>query len=307
MTRAWLIVSVTGVIACGGDTRAPTDPAKPPITGPVVAFVATQPGSPKGIWVTDLTGKSRALLATDTSALQAPAWSPDGASLAFTLVLPDHIEIDVMNADGSGRKRILNGQKNSRDPAWSPDGQRLAFASGPDGRDTILVMNRDGSNVSVLTSSQWDDGEPAWSPNGQLIAFTSLRDPPVNNVSWRRLFLMNADGSNVQRVAPDRDLVAFSPSWSPDGTQLAFEARPSSAGPSGIYLYTLATGAVRQLTSTPYGDHHPTWSPDGTRIVFSRASVAESHLFSVATDGSDLRQVTSGATSDLDPAFRPVR
>ena len=118
---------------------------------------------------------------------------------------------------------------------------------------------------------------------------------------------MNSDGSNVQRVAPDTDLVAFYPSWSPDGTQLAFEARPSTAGQSDIYLYTLSTGAVRDLTPTVDDDHHPTWSPDGTRSVFSRGPFGGSHVFSIALDGSDLQQITSGTASDLEPAFRPVR
>lgn len=298
------ILAMTGVLACGGDAKAPSDPTKPPISGPVVAFVASQTGT-KGLWVTDIDGQSKRLLTQDTSVMQQPAWSPDGASLAFALVLSDHIEIDVMNADGSGRKRIVNGRTNSRDPAWSPDGQRLAFAGGPHGRDTIFVMNRDGSNVSVLTSSEWDDGQPAWSPNEQLIAFTSLRDQPGTTI-WRRLFLMNADGSSVRQVAPQVDLVALSPSWSPDGGQLAFEARPSDAADSDIYLYTLGTGAVRQLTSTTDDDHHPTWSPDGTRIVFSRRIGTTLHLFSVAVDGSNLRQLTTGATDDLDPAFRPL-
>lgn len=300
---AWA-VAMAGVLACGGDTKSPTDPTKP-ITGPVVAFVASQAGT-KGLWITDITGTSKQLLTQDTATMQGPAWSPDGASLAFVLVLRDHTEIDVVNADGSGRQRIVNGRTQSTDPAWSPDGQRIAFAGGPQGRDTIFVMNHDGSNVTVLTSSEFDDGQPSWSPNGQLVAFTSLRDAPVNNVYWRRLFLMSANGSNVQRVAPQIDLVAFSPSWSPNGAQLAFEARPSSASDSDIYLYTLATGAVRQLTSTTDDDHHPTWSPDGTRIVFSRRVGTTLHLFSVAVDGSDLRQMTAGTTDDLDPAFRPV-
>lgn len=302
---AFAMLALMGLVACGGDASAPSDPTKPPISGPVVAFVASQTGT-KGLWVTDINGQSKRLLTQDTSAMQEPAWSPDGASLAFMLTLPDRIEIDVMNADGSGRTRIVNGRTNSADPAWSPDGQRLAFAGGPHGRDTIFVMNRDGSNVSVLTSSEWDDGQPAWSPNGQLIAFTSLRDQPVATSIWRRLFLMNADGSNVRQVAPQVDLVAFSPSWSPDGAQLAFEARPSGAGDSDIYLYTLGTGVIRQLTSTTDDDHHPTWSPDGTRIVFSRRIGATLHLFSVAVDGSNLRQLTTGATDDLDPAFRPL-
>ncbi len=302
---AWLVVTMVGVVACGGDAKAPTDPTKPPISGQVIAFVATHQGSPTGLWVTDVSGQPTRLLPPDPVPLHAPAWSPDGALLAFELIFSDHIEIDVMNADGTGRKRIVNGPTFSSDPAWSPNGQLLAFAGGTNG-DTIFVMNRDGSNASVLTSSSWYDAEPAWSPNGLLIAFTSLRAPPVNNIAWRRLFLMNFDGSNVQRVAPDTDLVAFYPSWSPDATQLAFEARPSTAGQSDIYLYTLSTGSVRDLTPTVDDDHHPTWSPDGTRIVFARGPIGGSHLFSIALDGSDVRPITSGTTSDVEPAFRPV-
>ena len=237
MTQCFVfaMLAMTGVLACGGDAKAPSDPTKPPISGPVVAFVASETGT-KGLWVTDIDGQTKRLLTQDTSAMQQPAWSPDGASLAFTLFLSDRIEIDVMNADGSGRKRIANGRTNSRDPTWSPDGQRLAFAGGPQGRDTIFVMNRDGSNVSVLTSSEWDDGQPAWSPNGQLIAFTSLRDQPAAATIWRRLFLMNADGSSVRQVAPQVDLVAFSPSWSPDGAQLGFEAtqQPARLTPTAL-------------------------------------------------------------------------
>lgn len=306
-TRPVLVGCVlAGVVACGSDSKTPTDPGQPPITGPVIAFVAALPNVPKGLWITDPAGRNLQQLTADTLAIQRPAWSPDGASLAFMITARDHTDIDVVNANGSGRMTIANGRTRNADPSWSPDGQRLAFAGGPFGRDTIFVMNRDGTNVSILTGSEWDDGEPAWSPNGQRIAFTSLRDPAVNNTRWRRLFLMNADGSNVQRVAPDNDLVAFSPAWSPDGTQLAFEAH-SPAGQTHIYIYRLSTSAVRQLTSASEEDHRPTWSPDGARIVFSRVSAAAGvHLFSIAVDGSDTRQITTGATSDVDPAFRPI-
>jgi len=130
------MLAMTSALACGGDAKAPSDPTQSPMSGPVVAFVASQTGT-KGLWVTDIDGQNMRLLTQDTSAVQEPAWSPDGASLAFMLALPDHVEIDVVNADGSGRKRIVNGRTNSTDPAWLPNGQLIA--SSPRVRPTTSI------------------------------------------------------------------------------------------------------------------------------------------------------------------------
>jgi hypothetical protein len=79
----------------------------------------------------------------------------------------------VMNADGSGQRRLTNGgvpgcgQEGGH--AWSPDGRQIAI-------DGIYVMNADGSGQRRLTSGTGSGGNPAWSPDGRRIAFTSGRD-----------------------------------------------------------------------------------------------------------------------------------
>ena len=82
----------------------------------------------------------------------------------------------MMNADGSGVRRLTDNSAEDDSPAWSPDGRQLAFTSYRDGDWEIYVMNADGSDVRRLTdNSAWDDS-PAWSPDGRWIAYASDRD-----------------------------------------------------------------------------------------------------------------------------------
>ena len=93
----------------------------------------------------------------------APAWSPDGQKIAFerqrkTRCGRSHgcggasaFEVDVMNADGSGQRRLTS--KAARSHCWSLDGRKIAFISKRDGNREIYVMNADGSGQRILTRS----------------------------------------------------------------------------------------------------------------------------------------------------------
>ena len=62
------------------------------------------------------------------------SWSPDGRKIAFTSGHDGESEIYVMNADGSGQRRLTQQRGNATSaPAWSPDGRKIAFDSGPRG------------------------------------------------------------------------------------------------------------------------------------------------------------------------------
>ena len=76
---------------------------------------------------------------------------------------------------------------------------------GSNGKDDIFVIDADGSNLVILTNNYLaNDGSPSWSPDGNLIAFVSDRDGEY------AMYIMNADGSNVQRISEGSD-----PAWSP--------------------------------------------------------------------------------------------
>ena len=132
-------------------------------------------------------------------------WSPDGRRIAFA-AKPDwcltgprpcyasHTDIYVMNADGSGKRKLTHNAGYNAEPAWSPDGRKIAFRSTRNGNRDIYVMNADGSGKRNLTRNPAQDGSPSWSPDGRRIAFVSDRDGRLE------AHVMNADGSGQRSL-----------------------------------------------------------------------------------------------------------
>jgi len=145
-----------------------------------IAFVRLvgdpQHGNPQ-VFVTNPDGTDAADLEYDPSAVEGtPAWSPDGRRIAFSNVGPHgYWEIYLMNADGTGKQRVVALDGNVSAPSWSPDGKRLVVMSDTtrqQGFPSLYVVHADGSGLARLTSGSAEDFGPAWSPDGASIAFS---------------------------------------------------------------------------------------------------------------------------------------
>ena len=107
-----------------------------------------------------------------------------------------------------------------------------------------------------------------------------------------------------------KDLVVIaSPSWSADGTQIAFTSIDKS-GRIDLYIYTIATQSLLRLTNDIYDDRDPVWSPDGTSIIFSsdRAEYGNKqpyNLFRYDLKTGGISFVTSGRENYYSPSFSP--
>ncbi len=216
------------------------------------------------------------------------SWSPDGARLVIPSPDPRGGRLIVANADGSGARALgLDGDRRKVvAAAWSSSGDWIAFVATITGTTDLGVhlIRPDGSGERVIAAAGGDAqvGAPTWAPNPEL----------------DQLAFVHADGGiALHNVSTDhQDRLSGSgrwPSWSPDGTQVAWwsdgilvgRVDALTAGISPRRLSTLpepCPDRTRSATTTPCGP--PSWSPDGTRIYATDISTRA--VIALSVDGS---------------------
>ena len=128
-----------------------------------------------------------------------------------------------------------------------------------------------GSRLQLTDTSDLNERSPAWSPDGTQIAFHGYVGD-INNGS--DVYIMDANGENVQNLTNSPDEDDLYPAWSPDGTKIAFHSNRRTSDSDDdlrdfeIYIYDLLTGEITQLTNNETPDFGPDWSPDGTKLAF---------------------------------------
>ena len=245
-------------------------------TGTKVVYTSYEDGNPD-LFMTDVqTGKTRKL--SGYRGLNSGGnFSPSGKVVAFTGSHSGNAEIDVTTPQGSPRKPLLVGRGLDVDPSFSPDGKWMAFVSGRFGNPHIFraQLAWDGdTRVRVvadkrLTYAGWYNATPSWSPDSQKIAFAGFD----KGTSRFDLFLMNHDGSNLERLTlknGDNE----SPSWSPNGQLIAFHSNRvgdgNVKGRSKLFIMSRDGSNQRRVPVPLYDAQTPKWGP----YLLSRDKIA---------------------------------
>lgn len=333
-SRAVAAALVTAVVACSPAPRTQiadsADAASPGATAGIPRSITPDSGERHLANVRQL---------TDGGENAEAYFSADGSRIIFQSTR-DGRSCDqqyVMNADGSGLRRISNGQGKTTCGYFYDGDQRVFFAStqaadsacpapldpskgyvwGIDPYD-IYTAKADGSDPQRLTNYGTYTAEAVLSPDGKRIVFTSLKDGDLD------IYTMNVDGSDVRQLT-DTPGYDGGPWWSPDGKQIVYRAHhPTDPAELASYRELLGQKMIRpnrmelfvmnadgsgqrQVTNLGGANFGPTWAPDGRRILFSsNYRNPRSHnfdLFLVNLDGSGLEQVTTNEEFDGFPMF----
>jgi Tol biopolymer transport system component len=227
--------------------------------------------------------------------------------------------IEAVQPDGSGQRVAFEGEPmRIAQIAWSPDGTKIAYQNPIADERGIFVAEPDGSNAVRLTAGAYD-GWPAWSPDGTKILFSRLAadanvEPCTPGMPHEfrcptDIFVMDANGSNVLRLTDD-PAGEFMPTWSPDGSRIAFAREGDWAVGTYEAIHTMRSDGtdVRQVSTASGGsDFWPSWSPDGTRIVFAAIRKEDWGIWVVDADGSNEQLILGGTGAGYvdDPVWSP--
>ena len=147
------------------------------------------------IYVINADGSDQRKLTPKLESEWAPAWSPDGKKIAFSLEESGDVEIYVIDSDGSNLVQLTDNSGYDGRPRWSPDGTKLVFETDREGSDwDIYIMNADGSEPRAVTHNSSSDFSAAWSPDGNWLVYVSNKEADYE------IYIVDINGQNQRRL-----------------------------------------------------------------------------------------------------------
>jgi len=249
------------------------------------------------VYLYDLLTKQTKQLTTDSIKSDHPVWFPDGKHILFTY-WQNGAERYVMNADGSGKKKLIDNAY----AIASPKGDKVSFITNRNGDYDLYTADSNGKHEKQLTSFKGDEVAMTWSPDEEYIAFMRqvnnnfqvcriatdgsgyqqlTFDSACINLQWNPknnliayscksgygavLNIMKEDGSSKMQLAACKgDISAIS--WSPDGKKILYASGNDEA--EELAIISITNSSITQLTHNNFRDTYLSWSPDGKKILF---------------------------------------
>ena len=232
--------------------------------------------------------------------LQAALGTP-GTAATRVLFVRDG-KVYLVDQDGAAVKLVSSSDRQAMSPAWSTDGRRFAYMEFFDGRGQLYLHEMaSGRRKALAVTGKTLDFTPAFSPDGRLLAFSRATEEGTDIYTYD----LGKDCC-LERLTVGRFSDNLSPTYSPDGQQIAFVSTRSGLP----QVYVMAPDGTDQQLFAPFdygvtgSSNGPEWSPDGRTVAFHRDVGGTLQVFVLDVRSRTVRQLTSVGRNE-DPTWAP--
>ncbi|MGH9367786.1 MAG: TolB family protein, partial [Thermoanaerobaculia bacterium] len=218
------------------------------------------------VWV-DHAGREEPLLLAPGN-YNSPILSPDGKTVALLVTEGARESIFIYDLARNVLSPLLPEAGRSFNQTWTPDSRRIVFASFDEGWPRLYWKAADGSgSPEALSPGEVPEFPSSVSPDGRTLAYAAVSA----TIEGTDLWLLNLDGKRERRAWFETPFKEYGPSFSPDGSLIAYTAEESGKKPE-VYVRPYPGPGGRIKISGSDGGSEPLWSPDGSELFFRSAT-----------------------------------
>lgn len=266
------------------------------------------------VYECDFDGENNRQLTQEHSYCVSPKYLPPQKGhrskyFFYVSYLEGQPKIFIDSLDQSQKQRFISLRGNQLMPEISLDRNMVAFINDAPGNPEVFLQRFNpetgpiGKPRQIFSCSYAAQASPTISPDGNYIAFVSDKSGSP------RIYVMKIPALGEKQKDIEISLISksnrenTSPSWSPDGTKLAYSCRVE--GVRQIWIYDFQTGKERQLTYGPGNKENPSWASDSLHLVFNSANRNSSELYLVNLNQPEAIRITKGVGEKRFPHFEP--
>lgn len=266
------------------------------------------------VWEADYDGGNPRQLTQERSTCITPVYLPPKPAfttggflyVSYQLGQP---KIYIASVKDEKKRRLTSIRGNQLMPAISQQRDKIAFICDITGNPDLFLQpfspekGAIGKPQQIFSARQATQGSPTFSPDGARIAFVSDKDGSpkiyVIQIPEPGTDIKNIKATLISKI--NRENTA--PSWSPDGTKLAYCARNKSD--RQIWVYDFNSNQETQITQGSGHKENPSWAPNNLHLVFNSSTPKSSELFIINLNQTEATQITLGPGEKRFPNWEP--
>lgn len=263
------------------------------------------------VWEADYDGHNRRQITRNSGYAITPLYVPpksgyNAGSLFFISYQTGQPKIYYQSlSDGSPSRRLTYLKGNQLMPAISRQRDKLAFISDVTGNPDLFIQpfspetGATGKPYQIFATHLATQGSPSFSPDGSQIAFVSNKDGSP------RIYVLNVPppGTSLNDIKANlitkRNKESSAPSWSPDGSKIAYCA--VTQGTRQIWVYDCNSREERQITQGTGNKENPTWAPNSLHLIFNSSEKDACNLFLINLNQPNATKITAGRFPSWEP------